>query len=160
MAEPNELPQMVTDLVGMSKEYLRQETLEPAKKLGRFAGIGIGVGLIMVQRLGGGADALGVALCLIGAVALTAATLSAFDERVGHLFRGPETVDRELVQATLDSYRSQEPAEDGLIRTDEALQERYAEHGEIVGLLTDFAHRAGMRAWIAERDDEEEDGAE
>ncbi len=47
MAEPNELPQMVTDLVGMSKEYLEQETLEPAKKLGRFAGIGIGVGLIM-----------------------------------------------------------------------------------------------------------------
>ncbi len=47
MAEPNELPQMVTDLVGMSKEYLRQETLEPAKKLGRFAGIGIGVGFIM-----------------------------------------------------------------------------------------------------------------
>lgn len=47
MAEPNELPQMVTDLVGMSKEYLRQETLEPAKKLGRYAGIGIGVGFIM-----------------------------------------------------------------------------------------------------------------
>ena len=77
---------------------------------------------------------------------------AAFDERVGHLFRGPETVDRELVQATLDSYSSREPAEDGLIRTDEALQERYAEHGEMVGLLTDFAHRAGMRAWIAERE--------
>ena len=46
-AEPNELPQMVTDLVDMSKEYLRQETLEPAKKLGRFAGMSIGAGALL-----------------------------------------------------------------------------------------------------------------
>ena len=38
---------MVTELVGMSKEYLKQETIEPAKKLGRYAGIGLGVGIIM-----------------------------------------------------------------------------------------------------------------
>ncbi len=79
-------------------------------------------------------------------------TRAAFDDRIGHLFRGPETVDTELVQATLDSYRSAQPSEDGLIRTDEALQQRYAEHGEMVGLLTDFAHRAGMRVWITERE--------
>ncbi len=79
-------------------------------------------------------------------------TRAAFDDRVGRLFRGPETVDPELVQTILESYRSAEPSEDGLIRTDEALQTRYAEHGEIVGLLTDFAHRAGMRAWITERE--------
>ena len=47
MADPTELPQMVTELVGMSKEYLQQETIEPAKKLGRYAGIGLGVGVIM-----------------------------------------------------------------------------------------------------------------
>ena len=47
MADPTELPQMVTELVGMSKEYLKQETIEPAKKLGRYAGIGLGVGIIM-----------------------------------------------------------------------------------------------------------------
>lgn len=47
MSDPNEIPQMVTDLVDMSKEYLRQETLEPAKKLGRYAGVGIGVGVLM-----------------------------------------------------------------------------------------------------------------
>lgn len=47
MADPTELPQMVTELVGMSKEYLKQETIEPAKKLGRYAGIGLGVGFIM-----------------------------------------------------------------------------------------------------------------
>lgn len=77
---------------------------------------------------------------------------AAFDDRVRRLFRGPETVDGELVQTVLDSYRSVEPAEDGLIRTDENLQARYAEHGEIVGQLTDFAHRAGMRVWITERE--------
>lgn len=79
-------------------------------------------------------------------------TRASFDERVGRLFRGPETVDAELVEATLESYRSSEPTEDGLIRTDESLQRRYAEHGEMVGLLTDFAHRAGMRTWVAKRE--------
>jgi hypothetical protein len=77
---------------------------------------------------------------------------AAFDDRVRRLFRGPETVDAELVEATLASYRSPLPSEDGLIRTDESLQRRYAEHGEIVGMLADFAHRAGMRVWITERE--------
>jgi uncharacterized membrane protein YqjE len=43
---PSELPQLVTELVDMSKEYIRQETIEPAKKLGRFAGAGIAAGLV------------------------------------------------------------------------------------------------------------------
>ena len=30
-----EIPQLVTELFDMAKEYLRQETIEPAKKLGR-----------------------------------------------------------------------------------------------------------------------------
>jgi hypothetical protein len=77
---------------------------------------------------------------------------ASFEERVGRLFRGPETADAELVDACLASYRSPEPTEDGLIRTDESLRGRYAEHGEIVGLLTDVAHRLGMRAWIARRE--------
>jgi hypothetical protein len=46
MADPKELPQLVTELVDMSKEYLRQETIEPAKKLGRFAGLGLGAGFV------------------------------------------------------------------------------------------------------------------
>lgn len=37
---------MVTELVDMSKEYLRQETIEPAKRLGRFAGMGLGAGFV------------------------------------------------------------------------------------------------------------------
>jgi len=43
--------------------------------LGLAAGFG-GVALIMAQRFGGGADPFGVMLCLIGAVALTVATLA------------------------------------------------------------------------------------
>ena len=42
MSEPKEIPQLVAELVDMSKEYLRQETLEPAKRLGRFAGMSLG----------------------------------------------------------------------------------------------------------------------
>jgi hypothetical protein len=77
---------------------------------------------------------------------------ASFDERVSRLFRGPETADAELVRACLESYRTPEPSDDGLIRTAESLPQRYAEHGEMVGLLTDFAHRLGMRAWIAKRE--------
>ena len=42
MANPTELPELVGEFVEMSKEYLRQETIEPAKQLGRFAGYSIG----------------------------------------------------------------------------------------------------------------------
>ncbi|MGH8916406.1 MAG: phage holin family protein [Acidimicrobiia bacterium] len=42
MAEPHEIPQLTAELIDMSREYLRQETLEPAKKLGKAAGTGIG----------------------------------------------------------------------------------------------------------------------
>ncbi len=77
---------------------------------------------------------------------------ASFDERVSRLFRGPESVDADLVTAVLDSYRSSTPADDGLIHTDESLQRRYAEHGEMVGMLTDFGHRVGMRAWITKRE--------
>ena len=46
MAGPTELPQMVSEFVDMSKEYLRQETLEPAKRLGRFAGFTVVASLL------------------------------------------------------------------------------------------------------------------
>ncbi len=42
MAEPHEIPQLTTELIDMSREYLRQETLEPAKALGKTAGMGVG----------------------------------------------------------------------------------------------------------------------
>jgi len=46
MSGPKEIPQLVTELVDMSKTYLRQETLEPAKRLGKVAGFGTGAGLL------------------------------------------------------------------------------------------------------------------
>lgn len=42
MADPKQIPELAVELYDMSKEYLRQETLEPAKRLGAFAGFGLG----------------------------------------------------------------------------------------------------------------------
>jgi hypothetical protein len=47
MASPQEIPQIATELVEMSREYLRQETLEPAKRLGKQAGMGVGGAIVM-----------------------------------------------------------------------------------------------------------------
>lgn len=47
MPKPQEIPQIATELVEMAREYLRQETLEPAKKLGKQAGLGIGGAIVM-----------------------------------------------------------------------------------------------------------------
>jgi hypothetical protein len=35
MVNPQEIPQLVTELYDMSREYLLQETVEPAKNLGK-----------------------------------------------------------------------------------------------------------------------------
>lgn len=40
-----ELPDLVSEFVDLSKSYLRQETIEPAKRLGRYAGFVAGAGL-------------------------------------------------------------------------------------------------------------------
>ncbi len=45
MADVRELPELVREFIDMSKDYMRQETLEPAKQLGRFAGFGLGAAL-------------------------------------------------------------------------------------------------------------------
>ncbi len=42
MANPAELPELVKEFADMSKEYLLQETVEPAKQLGRYAGFSMG----------------------------------------------------------------------------------------------------------------------
>ena len=47
MANPQEIPQMLTELFDMSKQYLRQETIEPFKRLGRHAGLGLGGASLM-----------------------------------------------------------------------------------------------------------------
>lgn len=47
MARSQELPQLVTELVDMSKTYLQQETIDPAKRLGRMAGFGMAAGALL-----------------------------------------------------------------------------------------------------------------
>ena len=40
------MPEQVSELIDLSKEYLRQETIEPAKKLGRVFGMGFAASLL------------------------------------------------------------------------------------------------------------------
>lgn len=42
MPQPKQIPELASELFNLSKEYLLQETVEPAKKLGKYAGLGIG----------------------------------------------------------------------------------------------------------------------
>lgn len=42
MAEPREIPQLASELFEMSKDYLKQETIGRARRLGRNAGLGLG----------------------------------------------------------------------------------------------------------------------
>jgi hypothetical protein len=79
-------------------------------------------------------------------------TERSFRERIARLFRGPETVDAELVEACLASYRSKGTSIDGTLTTDETLPDRYAQHGQIVGMLVELGHRMGLRAWAATRE--------
>lgn len=62
-------------LVAAANWGIFRERLPVMGVAGLFAGFA-GVGLIMVQRFGGGTDGFGVILCLIAAVALTVATLA------------------------------------------------------------------------------------
>lgn len=47
MPDSKEIPQIATQLVDMSREYLRQEVVEPSKSLGKQAGLGVG-GAVLV----------------------------------------------------------------------------------------------------------------
>ena len=42
MPDPREIPELTSELIDMSREYLRQETIEPARRLGKHAGMGLG----------------------------------------------------------------------------------------------------------------------
>ncbi len=51
MIRPQDLPDQITGLYELSKDYLRQETVEPAKALGKHAGMAFGGALAL--SLGG-----------------------------------------------------------------------------------------------------------
>ncbi len=61
-------------LVGIALWVFFGERLRPLGIIGLVAGV-IGVSIIMGARLGNGVDTTGLALCVIGVIALTAATL-------------------------------------------------------------------------------------
>lgn len=61
-------------LVGFALWTFFGERLKPLGIAGLVAGV-IGVGIIMGARLSGGVDMVGVAYCVVGVIALTAATL-------------------------------------------------------------------------------------
>lgn len=42
MAQLTDIPRLVGEFVTLAKEYMLQETVEPAKRLGHFAGFSIG----------------------------------------------------------------------------------------------------------------------
>ncbi|MEN8240229.1 MAG: phage holin family protein [Actinomycetota bacterium] len=46
MAEIQDIPRLVKEFFELSKAYLLQETVEPAKKLGHFAGLSLGAALL------------------------------------------------------------------------------------------------------------------
>lgn len=61
MSSPKELPQLVSELTELSKQYVMQETVEPAKRLGRVAGMGVGAGFLFAF----GSIFLAIALALV-----------------------------------------------------------------------------------------------
>ncbi|MEE9297828.1 MAG: hypothetical protein V3V29_02175 [Acidimicrobiia bacterium] len=48
MAGPTELPQLISEFFDLAKEYLRDNTLVPAKKLGRSFGFSLAASLMFV----------------------------------------------------------------------------------------------------------------
>lgn len=48
MAKTTEIPELVGEFIDLSKQYLREQTLEPAKRLGRLAGFSFAGALVLV----------------------------------------------------------------------------------------------------------------
>lgn len=48
MATASELPELVEEFYGLAKRYVREQTLEPAKRLGRLAGWSLAAALLFM----------------------------------------------------------------------------------------------------------------
>lgn len=51
MAQIQDIPKLISEFFELAKAYLLQETVEPAKKLGHFAGYSIGAGALWAIAL-------------------------------------------------------------------------------------------------------------
>lgn len=48
MATPRELPDMIGEFFALAKQYLREHTIEPAKALGRLAGMSFAASMLFI----------------------------------------------------------------------------------------------------------------
>lgn len=48
MSGPTELPQLISEFIDLAKEYLREHTLGPAKRLGRLFGFSAAASMVFV----------------------------------------------------------------------------------------------------------------
>jgi len=48
MATPRELPDMIGEFFALAKQYLREHTVEPAKALGRLAGMSFAASMLFI----------------------------------------------------------------------------------------------------------------
>jgi hypothetical protein len=75
---------------------------------------------------------------------------AAFQERIYALFPGLEAPDEELVRACLTAYAS--IGEKGVLRARDELARRLDDHARIIGMLVDYGHRLGLKAWVSKRE--------
>lgn len=73
-----------------------------------------------------------------------------FLDRIYRLFPGLAAPDEELVRACLAAYAR--VGKDGQLRTEDELTARFGDHSRILGLVADYGHRLGLRAWISRRE--------
>lgn len=52
MASVTELPDLVGEFIDLATRYLREQTIEPAKRLGRLAGFGFAAALLFILAAG------------------------------------------------------------------------------------------------------------
>ena len=48
MASPREVPDLIGEFFALAKQYLREHTIEPAKALGRLAGLSFAASVVFV----------------------------------------------------------------------------------------------------------------
>lgn len=73
-----------------------------------------------------------------------------FFDRIYRLFPGLQAPDEELVRACLGAYVV--PGEHGALATGDELAARTEDHARVIATLVEYAHRLGLRAWIAARE--------
>ena len=73
-----------------------------------------------------------------------------FFERIYRLFPGLQAPDEELVRACLAAYVA--PGELGSLGTNDDAAARTEDHARVIATLVEYAHRLGLRAWVASRE--------